>query len=215
LGQSCAVARRREGQAMSERTAAELAANVHGIAATRSLPIVEAQALHAAAAMLLELERELADYQIVLGHCSVIYDWATDGRITKPNTPPSQVIAVAEDLLTQQRDEEVTRLTRDLTEANERRQEAVNSVSDSERELKAEVERLTRENAELAARLSDYDDEAMQAQIDRLVGERDALREVVKADLEWNNAVSMQDCRVAWEKRKSALAKLKAGEGTT
>lgn len=41
---------------------------------------------------------ELADFQMVIRHCAEIYCHVTDSRISKPNTLPSEVIAVADDL---------------------------------------------------------------------------------------------------------------------
>jgi hypothetical protein len=43
-------------------------------------------------------QNELADYRMVLRHCSETYDHFTEGRISKPNTLPREVFAVAEEL---------------------------------------------------------------------------------------------------------------------
>lgn len=42
---------------------------------------------------------ELADFHMVVDHCSKVYDHFTNGRISKPQTLPSEVIAVAEDIM--------------------------------------------------------------------------------------------------------------------
>jgi hypothetical protein len=44
------------------------------------------------------MDNELADYGVVLKHCSEVYDYLSGGRISKPNTLPSEVIALAERL---------------------------------------------------------------------------------------------------------------------
>jgi hypothetical protein len=41
---------------------------------------------------------EFADFQMVIDHCSKIYAHVTNGRISKPNTLPSVVLSVAEEL---------------------------------------------------------------------------------------------------------------------
>ena len=40
---------------------------------------------------------EFADFKMVMDHCSEIYDYASGGRISKPNTLPREVISEAED----------------------------------------------------------------------------------------------------------------------
>lgn len=42
--------------------------------------------------------REMADLAMLCHHCTTVYMHMTDGRISKPNTLPSEVIGVAEDL---------------------------------------------------------------------------------------------------------------------
>lgn len=44
------------------------------------------------------LASEIRDLWMISKHCSQIYGWATNDTIRKPATPPSEVIAVAEDL---------------------------------------------------------------------------------------------------------------------
>jgi len=44
------------------------------------------------------MKDELADYATVLEHCTHIYSHFTDGRISKANTLPEEVIQVAEEL---------------------------------------------------------------------------------------------------------------------
>ena len=44
------------------------------------------------------MQDELADFKMVMDHCSTVYDHFTCGRISKPATLPSEVIAVAEEL---------------------------------------------------------------------------------------------------------------------
>ncbi len=44
------------------------------------------------------LTNELHDVRMLADHCSKIYEWATNGRISKPNTFPCEVISVAEDI---------------------------------------------------------------------------------------------------------------------
>jgi hypothetical protein len=41
---------------------------------------------------------EFADFQMVIGHCSEVYDHFSRGRISKPNTLPSEVISIANDV---------------------------------------------------------------------------------------------------------------------
>ena len=49
-----------------------------------------------------QVKRELHDYHRMLGEVPKVYDHVTGGRISKPNTPASAVIA--------EHDDEVTRL---------------------------------------------------------------------------------------------------------
>ena len=43
------------------------------------------------------IENEMSDYRMILGHCSAIYDEASGGRVSKPNTLPSVVIDFMEE----------------------------------------------------------------------------------------------------------------------
>ena len=50
---------------------------------------------------------ELADFHMVSDHCSKVYDHFTLGRISKPNTWPSEVITVAEEIQSERINEAV------------------------------------------------------------------------------------------------------------
>lgn len=45
-----------------------------------------------------EICKELHDFYMILDHCSRTYDYFSEGRISKPNTYPEEVFAVAQDL---------------------------------------------------------------------------------------------------------------------
>jgi len=62
------------------------------------------------------LANELHDMEMYADHCSKIYYWASDGRISKPNTLPGEVIRVAEDLETERTWEAVKEETASLRE---------------------------------------------------------------------------------------------------
>jgi len=62
------------------------------------------------------IDDELHDYAMVMDHCTKIYDHFSRGRISKPNTLPSAVIVVAEDLLTEDIQEATKELEDRLTE---------------------------------------------------------------------------------------------------
>jgi len=44
------------------------------------------------------MANELADFKMVMDHCSKIYMHFSGGRISKPNTLPEEVISIAEEL---------------------------------------------------------------------------------------------------------------------
>ena len=52
-----------------------------------------------------QIKRELHDAQMYYDHCTRIYDHVTNGRVSKPNTLPSVVIAIHDDLRTKEIDE--------------------------------------------------------------------------------------------------------------
>lgn len=79
-----------------------------------------------------EMELDLADYAVVRRHCAEIYDEASGGRISKPMTYPSEVIAIMHDL-------ELERINEAVAEATE--------------EDKAEITRLRAREAALLAAL--------------------------------------------------------------
>jgi len=51
------------------------------------------------------LARELADYKMVIDHCTAVYCHVTRDRVSKPQTLPSVVIAIADDFATEDYDE--------------------------------------------------------------------------------------------------------------
>lgn len=57
---------------------------------------------------------EFADFQMVLHHCSVIYDYVSGGRISKPNTLPDVVKAEADDRERERTDEAIAEATEEL-----------------------------------------------------------------------------------------------------
>lgn len=58
------------------------------------------------------MDNELADYAMVLRHCSEVYGHFSGGRISKPQTYPSEVFSVAEEI----REEEIAEDVADETE---------------------------------------------------------------------------------------------------
>lgn len=46
-----------------------------------------------------KVARELADYSMIMGHCTEIYLWASNEAVGKPATLPSVVIGMAEERL--------------------------------------------------------------------------------------------------------------------
>jgi len=54
-----------------------------------------------------QVKKELYDYAILMGNVSEVYDHITGGAISKPNTKPEVVIAVADDLVTQMIEEAI------------------------------------------------------------------------------------------------------------
>jgi hypothetical protein len=62
---------------------------------------------------------EFADFSMVLDHCSEIYDRASGGRISKPNTLPREVIQEMEDLQTRQENEAIEEATAELVAEND------------------------------------------------------------------------------------------------
>jgi hypothetical protein len=71
------------------------------------------------------LKDELADYDMVMEHCSEVYYHFSGGRISKPQTLPSEVIAVAEELRSQRDAELVGELVRQKFVADESFKEGV------------------------------------------------------------------------------------------
>ena len=65
------------------------------------------------------LADELADFRMVMDHCSEIYMHFSRGRISKPNTLPREVIAVAEDCDTEEFQEECREVRRTALEEAE------------------------------------------------------------------------------------------------
>ena len=51
------------------------------------------------------LARELADFQMVINHCTEVYVHVTRDRISKPHTLPGEVIALHDDFLTEECEE--------------------------------------------------------------------------------------------------------------
>ena len=47
------------------------------------------------------LARELSDYKMVIDHCTAVYCHVTRGRVSKPQTLPGEVIAIADDFATE------------------------------------------------------------------------------------------------------------------
>lgn len=77
------------------------------------------------------IENEMSDYRMILRHCSIIYDEASGGRISKPNTLPSEVVACMQE---------------------RQREEADELIKEATEELEAEVQRLRA----FAQRVVDY-----------------------------------------------------------
>lgn len=59
---------------------------------------------------------EFADFQVVCDHCTQIYFHVTNGRISKPMTLPSIVLAISDDLDTEQQEAAIAEATADLRE---------------------------------------------------------------------------------------------------
>lgn len=53
------------------------------------------------------LDNELADFAMVIRHCSTVYSEVSGGRISKPTTLPEEVLAVANDLETERVEEAI------------------------------------------------------------------------------------------------------------
>lgn len=58
------------------------------------------------------LRLELADFEMMCDHTSQIYDWASGGRISKPTTLPSEVMAQGDDRINELVEEAVEERTR-------------------------------------------------------------------------------------------------------
>ena len=68
------------------------------------------------------MQAELADFSMVVDHCSRIYDEVTGGRVSKPNTLPEVVIGIANDLERERTDEAVREETEELRGERDRLQ---------------------------------------------------------------------------------------------
>jgi hypothetical protein len=58
----------------------------------------------------IQVKKELHDYHVVTSNVSKVYDSITNGRISKPNTLASAVIAVVEDI----QNEEINEIQKDI-----------------------------------------------------------------------------------------------------
>jgi hypothetical protein len=68
---------------------------------------------------------EFHDFQMVIHHCSVIYGYVTEGRISKPNTLPEVVMAEADDRERERTDKAITEATTELKAALNHAQRAL------------------------------------------------------------------------------------------
>lgn len=59
-----------------------------------------------------QVKRELHDVHWLVDHCEKAYYWMTNGRVSKCNTEPETVIAIAEDI----RNEDIAEATKELEE---------------------------------------------------------------------------------------------------
>lgn len=59
---------------------------------------------------------EMSDYEMIIDHCTQIYGAASGYRISKPNTLPSNVIAIMEDIAQKDIDEAVREAVHDIIE---------------------------------------------------------------------------------------------------
>lgn len=88
---------------------------------------------------------EFHDFKMVLDHLTTVYDHFSNGRITKPNTLPAEVIAVASDLATKEQreaiEEETRALRAELDELLHQKQQSETPMF-SRRELLAERDSL-------------------------------------------------------------------------
>lgn len=57
---------------------------------------------------------EMADFEMIIGHCTEAYGWMSGYQVSKPNTLPTAVIAIAEDRRTEEDDELVEEVTAPL-----------------------------------------------------------------------------------------------------
>lgn len=96
------------------------------------------------------LDNELADFAMVIRHCSTVYSEVTGGRISKPTTLPEEVLAVANDLETERTERAVAEAVEEAKEDHERTKKL---LADCRSELEtvrgdAQRERDGREKAE-------------------------------------------------------------------
>ena len=82
---------------LDARLEAARAAIVAHVAAEREAARREAQEQPPPELLEKWMQNELSDYRMVLDHCTRIYSHFSRGRISKPNTLPEEVIAVAEE----------------------------------------------------------------------------------------------------------------------
>jgi hypothetical protein len=75
----------------------------------------------------IDIENEMSDYRMIMHHCTEIYDVASGGRVTKPNTLPSVVIDFMEE---RERDVEAERDA--LRQAGEGLRDALESCMNGE-----------------------------------------------------------------------------------
>lgn len=82
------------------------------------------------------LANEIRDIWMLSDHCSKIYVWATNSRISNSRTLPREVIAVAEDI----REEEITKMIADEND------EIKKLIQDREARIERAIKRQRRNN---------------------------------------------------------------------
>lgn len=93
-----------------------------------------------------EWEKDLKDFEKIYSEVSKVYCHITNGRISKPNTLSEQVIAVSDDLITEQIDKELEELKKQHREELEGLKKFIFDFGCTDcnlgGELNAEIEKL-------------------------------------------------------------------------